>query len=119
MQCSFCESKEVVLSAGYRYCRNCLWRVDEPIIHSCLCNSFPIPLSQIKALCHEMFGMIHYNLSNLPAIYKYEERGKWIESEKRFDIPQEIYIRMAFRAFLKSNHPIRYKEMKLDQLRNI
>jgi len=104
MECSFCDSKEVVLSAGYRYCSKCLWRFDETIINSWIAMHFPLTLYRIVQLCRDLFGSEHYKLSDFHKLYQYADRGPWLEKQRRFQIPQEQYLVAAFKQFLIKKH---------------
>lgn len=118
MECSFCDSKEVVLISGYKYCSSCLWRVDEQLINSWIARHFPLPLYQIVQLCRELFGTEHYKISELFKLSKYMDRGPWLDDQRGYKISQEAYVVAVFKRFLEQNHKILFDRIskKLDAI---
>lgn len=114
--CDFCGSENVVLTSGYHYCAACCRRnLDRVSIHVAIHDAFPLlTLKEIQDFCSEMFGTKDYGYAVFSNVYKYKERGQWHESQKRFEIPSNVYIVLAFNEFLKTK-PSVYKRVENDR----
>ena len=104
MRCDRCESPDVVLVSGYKYCVPCARQFDRVLIHNTLINAMPlITLPNIIWLCTEMFGIKDYCYAEFPRLYRILERGEWIKDG--FKVPQGDYLVNVMKKFISLNHP--------------
>jgi len=105
-KCHCCGSGDVVLISGYEHCASSSRRIDRSAINTIISKFYNgIQMEQIKDLCTEMFGTKDYGWSTFPKVYGILDRGAWIESQHRFEIPSNEYLIKVFHEFIRRNHP--------------
>lgn len=104
--CSFCDSNEVVLISGYKYCIRCARKLDRAWIIVTIGKVFgSLTTVRIRDLLTEMFGTDDYCFAMFSNLYDMCDRGPWLNRECKFEISQADYIVRAFHKHLGSAHP--------------
>jgi hypothetical protein len=100
--CTFCESTDVVLISGYKYCQKCSIVIDQAVLEDWVQQILPtIAIQNVRKLLTDMFGTAAYSFAQFPRLYVTVPRGKW-DKVKGYAVSQFDYIKECARLHIIS-----------------